>query len=271
MSSVFEQKAPGIMRRLMGDFPALRLEDVAAIVGNLGHECGGFETLQEIKPTVAGSRGGYGWPQWTGSRRRAYEAYCKRTGKNPASDEANYAYLWIELSGHEGTEKAAIGKTVGAATLQSKVIAFEMAFLRAGVKHYTSRKKYAALALDAYRIAVRNGAVQPYPPAAPTSPPTPAKPKPNTVMDWLRGWFIQQATKQVVTTLKDTGMSSNLIHNLLNVAIALVAILSLPEVIALLPPELALAIVGLAATAKTIINVVRDGIGGLAKHQPPVE
>ncbi len=65
-------------------------------------------------------------------------------------------------------------------------------------------------------------------------------------------------------------MNTNLIHNLLNIAIAVVAILSLPEVTALLPPDLALAIVGAAATAKTIINVLRDGLTGLGKEQPPV-
>lgn len=178
MSSVFEQKAPGIMRRLMDDFRALRVEDAAAIVGNLAHECAGFETLQEISPTVKGSKGGYGWPQWTGPRRRAYEAYCKRAGQNPASDAANYAYLWIELSGIEGSEGKAIGKTVSAATLQAKVIAFETAFLRAGIKHYTSRKKWAERAMDAWRIASKAGAVQPFPPVA-KQPAQPAKPVPR--------------------------------------------------------------------------------------------
>lgn len=190
MSSVFEQKAPGIMRRLMDDFPVLRLEDAAAIVGNLAHECGGFETLQEIKPVVRGSRGGYGWAQWTGPRRRAYESYCKRTGKDPASDEANYAYLWIELSGIEGSEKAAIRKTVGAATLQSKVIAFETAFLRAGIKHYTSRKKWAERAMDAWRKASKFGPIAPFPPVKDAPKPEPAdKPKaPSTNPYQARGF-----------------------------------------------------------------------------------
>jgi hypothetical protein len=66
-------------------------------------------------------------------------------------------------------------------------------------------------------------------------------------------------------------MNTNLLHNLLNIAIALVAVLSLPEVTALLPPEIALVIVGAAATAKTVINVLRDGLTGLVKEQPPVK
>ena len=146
---VFRAKAPGIMSRLLSDFP-IGPEDAAAILGNLGHESAGFSKLQEMKPTVAGSRGGFGWAQWTGPRRRAYEAYCKRTGKDPASDDANYAYLFIELSGIEGSEKAAIPKTVAAKGLDAKVEAFEKSFLRAGVKHYPSRKLWAKRALDAY-------------------------------------------------------------------------------------------------------------------------
>lgn len=37
----FRAKASGIMAKLMADFP-LQLDDVAAILGNFGHECFGF-------------------------------------------------------------------------------------------------------------------------------------------------------------------------------------------------------------------------------------
>jgi hypothetical protein len=129
--AVFRAKAPGIMAKLLSDFPITPL-DAAAILGNLGHECVGFTKLQEMKPTVPGSRGGYGWAQWTGPRRRAFEAWCSKHDKDPASDEANYAWLFLELKGIEGTEGAAIGKTLKAADLDAKVEAFEKAFLRAG-------------------------------------------------------------------------------------------------------------------------------------------
>ncbi len=65
-------------------------------------------------------------------------------------------------------------------------------------------------------------------------------------------------------------MNTNLIHNLLNGAMAIVAVLSVPEIVALIPPQYAVMILGAAATAKTIINVVRDGLSGLTKSQPPV-
>lgn len=144
--SLFTQKAPSIMRKLMADF-ALTDEDAAAIVGNLGHESGGFKFLQEKKPLVPGSKGGYGWAQWTGPRRRAYEAYCKRNNLDPASDKANYGFLWVELT---TTEKAAVPAVKRAVGLAAKVKAFELAFERAGIKHYDSRVKYAGWALAAY-------------------------------------------------------------------------------------------------------------------------
>lgn len=144
--TLFTDKAPGLMRDLMRDLPWGVL-DAAACVGNLAHESGGFRHLQEIKPTVAGSKGGYGWAQWTGPRRRAFEAWCKQQRLSPASDEANYGYLLVELRGSEKATVPAVAKAVG---LEAKVMAFEAKFERAGVKHYPSRIKYAQQALAAF-------------------------------------------------------------------------------------------------------------------------
>ncbi|WP_240233631.1 phage tail tip lysozyme [Devosia lacusdianchii] len=172
--ATFRAKAPGIMAQLLRDFP-ITPTDAAAIVGNAGHESLGFTALQEFKPTVAGSRGGWGWMQWTGPRRKAFEAYCARTGKNPASDDANYAWLFLELKGVEGTEGRAIGKTTAAADLNAKVIAFEKAFLRAGVKHYPSRQQWAKIALDEWRKVLPQGVPIPSPtePEPGKAPPAP--------------------------------------------------------------------------------------------------
>jgi len=145
----FRTKVPGYMRRMMADL-AVGLEDTEAIFGNLGHESRGLTALQEEKPTVKGSRGGYGWAQWTGPRRRAYENYCNLHGLNPASDEANYKYLVLELRGPEAAAITAVKAAVG---LQGKVEAFEKAFERAGIKHYPLRMEWALLARDAYAAA----------------------------------------------------------------------------------------------------------------------
>jgi len=65
--------------------------------------------------------------------------------------------------------------------------------------------------------------------------------------------------------------NTNMLHNFLNVAIAIVAILSLPEVVSLLPPEMGIVIAGVIGVLKTLINLFRDGPTGLFKNQPPVQ
>lgn len=183
----FRATAPAYMRRLVADFPMLDLQDAAAIFGNLGHESLGFTKLQEMKPTVKGSKGGWGWAQWTGPRRRAFEAYCVRTGKDPASDEANYAYLFLELKGIEGKESAAITKVAAAVGLEAKVKAFEQAYLRAGVKHYESRLEWARIAVDALRATEPPPKPQPRPIPSKSIEPTeaPAKAPKRGIAGWL--------------------------------------------------------------------------------------
>ena len=73
-------------------------EEAAVIVGNLAQESGGFTSLQEINPLVQGSRGGYGYAQWTGPRRRAYESWARENNMSADSYEANYGYLIHELT-----------------------------------------------------------------------------------------------------------------------------------------------------------------------------
>lgn len=155
-TSKFDRLAPGLMSRLMAGV-GFTVLDAAAAVGNGGHESGGFAKLQEINPTVKGSRGGYGWFQWTGPRRRAFEAWCAKNKLDPSSDEANAGFFLAEL---QGSEKAAVAKTKAAgkglpeqAALVAKVKAFELAYERAGVKHYDSRVAYAQRALKAYRLS----------------------------------------------------------------------------------------------------------------------
>lgn len=184
----FRATAPAYMRKLVADFPSLDLQDAAAIFGNLGHESLGFTKLQEVSPTVKGSKGGYGWAQWTGPRRRAFEAWCKKHGKDPAADATNYAYLYLELKGLEGTESGAIGKVSAAVGLEAKVQAFEQAYLRAGVKHYNSRLAWACIAADAVRDT-EPAPVVPAPKPIPAEPEQPA-PEPPKAKGGCLGWAI---------------------------------------------------------------------------------
>lgn len=65
-------------------------------------------------------------------------------------------------------------------------------------------------------------------------------------------------------------MNTNLLHNILNILIALTSIALLPEVQAILPPEIAVTVASVASAAKIVINILRDGVTGLVKDQPPV-
>lgn len=162
----FRSIVPGAIKTLLRLVPAWTVEDAAAAFGNAGHESLGFTKLQEIKPVVKGSRGGYGWFQWTGPRRRAYEAWCRDEGLDPASATANIGFLAHELA---VSEKATVAKVSTAVGLEAKTKAFEMAFERPGVAHTERRLAWARIALDAYNDAYPAAAV-PVPAPKPTAP-----------------------------------------------------------------------------------------------------
>lgn len=145
----FEDNVVWMMDCLMADFDLGKL-DAAAVFGNAGAESGGFKSLQELKPLVPGSRGGFGIMQWTGPRRRAYEAYCKKHGKDPAAMQTNYDFLFVELKGPEGR---VLPKLKAAKTLDEKTEVFMKTFLRPGIPHLESRKRWALKALHAYEAA----------------------------------------------------------------------------------------------------------------------
>lgn len=143
----FNEWAPKFIAYLMADFD-LTLEDAAAVIGNAGHESGGFKSLQEIKPLVPGSKGGYGIMQWTGPRRREYEAYCKRNNLVASDMETNYKFLFVELKGPEGH---VLPKLQAANGLEAKTELFMRVFLRPGIPHLTARIYWAKRAVEAYK------------------------------------------------------------------------------------------------------------------------
>lgn len=255
--TTFRAKAPWIMALLMRDFP-IGLDDAGAILGNLGHESGGLVALQEIDPTVKGSKGGYGWAQWTGPRRRAFEAWCRKRGLNPASDEANYRYLIVELT---GSEKAAVKAVKAAKSLAAKVKAFELAFERAGVKHYESRNRWAAIAIEAWHAvngvptipawALPSGKpadaqkpptapeTRPDPQTPPAAAPEPAAPEKPRKLRWSRRfwfWLTSGGAGGMLGAKEGFGLFRDLDWTFwavlagLIVALALIGIVTMPEV-----------------------------------------
>lgn len=97
-SGTWEVRGGWIVRALARDL-RITLEQAAGIAGNIGGETRGLELMQEQRPQVPGSRGGYGWAQWTGPRRRQFEDFAARAALPPESDEANYLFLLSEFKG----------------------------------------------------------------------------------------------------------------------------------------------------------------------------
>lgn len=151
--NVFKTLAPRMMRDLMRDFAPLADFQAAGIVGNGGGESAGFTSIQELNPTVGGSKGGLGFFQWTGMtpnnpRRRNFEAHLKKLGKGPSDYDANYTMLRDEL---RTSERATIPAIRAAKNLAEATKAFMVKFERPGVPHYEGRVRWAQMALDAYK------------------------------------------------------------------------------------------------------------------------
>lgn len=145
----FQSVAPRYMARFMIDFATYKVDDLdaAAVFGNFGTESLGLTVLQEIHPVVRGSRGGYGWPQWTGKRRVQYETWCKNLKFDPAADDSNYNYVKVELNGEY---RVCLVRLKAAHGLHDKVAAFERFFEGAGVVNLNSRISWANVALEAF-------------------------------------------------------------------------------------------------------------------------
>lgn len=154
MSDLFEARAIRYITDLIRDF---QLEDfqAAGFPGNFGVETGGFVHVQEINP-VGGGQGGLGDAQWTGPRRREFEAWlARRAEMNKSSDprdyDANYSMLFRELDGGEG--RRVLPKLRLAANVDQATEIVMNEYERPGEPHLERRKEYGRQALAAFRAA----------------------------------------------------------------------------------------------------------------------
>ncbi len=113
----------------------------AGVIGNLSHETAGFRFLQEIQPVIPGSRGGYGFAQWTASRRDAFEAWAKERGLSIKSYAANYGFLAHEL---RTTERESLRVLKRTQTPKAAAQSFSKRFLRPGIPHTERRTDLAS-------------------------------------------------------------------------------------------------------------------------------
>jgi len=93
----YRQRAAGLTAQLAKDLN-LTPTQAAGIVGNLGFESGGLQPGIHERG-VAANQGGVGFAQWTGPRRREFEAWAAANRLDPKSDAANVGFLEHELKG----------------------------------------------------------------------------------------------------------------------------------------------------------------------------
>ncbi len=142
----FDLVAPRLMADLQKDF-GLPREASAGIVGSLGHESAGFGTMQEVKPLVPGSRGGFGYAQWTGPRRVAFEGWAKQNNLDPTSYGANYGFLKHELQ--NTPEGGVLNNLRDVTDPRAATQIFTNKFLRPGIVGMDSRQNWTNRALGA--------------------------------------------------------------------------------------------------------------------------
>jgi hypothetical protein len=149
---LFRQKAPVVMRRLIRDVNVSEVQ-AAAMLGNIGWECGGFKALQEVKPKMGGL-GGLGWRQWTAARRISFVNWLRDNGwgENYHDDEANYGYLLYEL---RGPQRSSLSAVKGTSLVDAATKTFMDIFERPNVKYAAldNRVNLARIALQEYRRA----------------------------------------------------------------------------------------------------------------------
>lgn len=129
-----------LMNDLISEFGISKAQ-AAGVVGNLAHESAGFNTLQEIDPLIEGSRGGFGYAQWTGPRRKQFEEWSASQGLDPSSYEANKGFLVHELK--NTPEKRVLDSLKKTKTADQAARVFSDEFLRPGIPHTDSRIELA--------------------------------------------------------------------------------------------------------------------------------
>lgn len=103
---------------------------------NAADESGFNPGINEIAPTVPGSRGGFGLMQWTGPRRVALEGFAAQMGRPVSDPNLQMDFLVNEL---QGPEKAAAQSILSAPDTGSAAAAIVNDFLRPAAEHRERR------------------------------------------------------------------------------------------------------------------------------------
>ena len=119
----------------------LPLHVAQGIVANMIAESGLKPGINESSPIVPGSRGGYGLNQWTGPRRRQYEAFAAERGAPLDDLNTQLDFTMFELN---GPERAAFQALQSARDPVEAARIYSDKFLRPGIPHMDRRLGEAA-------------------------------------------------------------------------------------------------------------------------------
>jgi hypothetical protein len=111
------------------------------MVANMIAESGLNPDINEIAPLVPGSRGGYGLNQWTGPRRRQFEAFAAERGVPTSDLNTQLDFTLWEL---QNTEKSAWNALQGVSDPIEAARIYSERFLRPGIPHMDRRLSEAA-------------------------------------------------------------------------------------------------------------------------------
>jgi len=183
--SGFYQKIPTVGAQLMARYN-LKDYHVAGIFGNLAIESRYMQPDASEKVRGRGvsidqavaAGGGYGWSQWTGSRLKNFQTWCKNNNiptNLPATDQANYGFFCAEIdgslngSGYIPTShyKNAISALQATTTVEAATTTWCNTYERPGIPHIDRRQTVAKSALNNIKgvnVPVRSVGSQKYDP-----------------------------------------------------------------------------------------------------------
>ena len=121
----FAGRSAALMHDLVTKF-GLNPTQAAGLIGNLGYESSGL-TPGIHEQGLPGNQGGLGYAQWTGSRRREFEAWAAKNNLDVHSEAANRGFLENELS-NTPVGRATIAALKKSQTLQQSTLAGENTF-----------------------------------------------------------------------------------------------------------------------------------------------
>jgi len=100
-SKDYNQNAAYMIDAVMQDYHLTREQSIG-VVAHFSHESGLNAGINEKKPLIAGSRGGFGIAQWTGPRRKELEKFARDNNIPVDSIETQRKFLKHEIDNNKG-------------------------------------------------------------------------------------------------------------------------------------------------------------------------